>query len=1020
MRVQVLGPVRVWRDEDELDLGPAGQRAVLGLLALACGQPVPRADLVDALWGERPPPSSVNIIQTHIKRLRRLLEPERQRHAPAVLLPAIGAGYALRLAPDRIDLAQFRQLATAAADARRAGDGPRAALLLGQALRLWQGTPLADIPVLAAHPRVVALAGERRSAVVHYADSMIATGAASDALAVLVEAAAAAPLDEGIQACLIRAHQAAGQRARAFAVYRAARRQLADELGVQPGVDLIAAHAALQRDAPDPVNDQPATSQDQPQPPDSTPPRPVPAQLPGDVHGFTGRAAELTELGALLDSANAGVVASPSGQPIAAVVVAVCGTAGVGKTALAVRWAHRVRDQFPDGQLYVNLRGYDPDQRMPAGEALTRFLDALGVAGPAVPLDVDDRAARYRTQLADRRILIVLDNAASVDQVRPLLPGTPSCMVVVTSRDSLPGLVALHGARRLNLEQLPVPDAVALLARLVGPRAGADPEVVAALAERCARLPLALRVAAELATSRAATSLADLVVELTDRQRRLELLDAGGDTRAAVRAVFSWSYQHLAEDARRAFRLLGLPPDHELDVYAVAALNDIDLDRARRLVGVLVRAHLVQPTGPHRFGVHDLLRAYALRLAEQEDPDAERRAALTRLFEHYLATAAAAMDTLYPAERNSRPRITAPRTPRPVMVDPDRARAWLDAERATLAVVCAFCAAADWPNHAVQLATTLYRYLEGGHQTEALTIHTHALDAARRSGDGHGQGHSLTNLGSVYRLLGQYERAIDHYRSALAQHRHNDDPQGEARTLSNLGIVDERLGQHESALVHHQQAVARYRQIEDRYGQASALNNLAAVHEAMGRYPTATHHYRQAIALYQQVNDRTGEAIALANLGIVDERLGHFEQAIEHHQRALALFRQLDHRYGVAATLNNLGDVDTRLGRFERAVDYQRQSLARFRELGHRYGEASALNSLGDALRGAGRAADASTQHASALAIAMETGDRDEQLRAQSGLADHAQLTDAPAHAAGLVDRSVGGHVRQHGPRLGS
>lgn len=1019
MRVQVLGPVRVWRGDAELDLGPAGQRAVLGMLALACGQPVPRADLVDALWGERPPPSSANIIQTHIKRLRQLLEPDRQRHAPATVLPAISTGYALRLSPERIDAARFRQLTTAAEGVRRAGDSQRAAHLLGQALRLWQGTPLADVPVLAGHPRVVALAGERRAAVLHYAESMIATGAASDALAILVDSAAAAPLDEGIQAYLIRAYQAAGQRSHAFAVYRTAHRQLAEELGVQPGAELTAAHTTLLREPTGPGGDPTAGSQDRPA---AVPPqRPAPAQLPADVHGFTGRSAELSELGDLLGTVladDAGPVGSPSAQPTAAVLVAVCGTAGVGKTALAVHWAHHVRGRFPDGQLYVNLRGYDPGQPMPAGEALTRFLNALGVTGAAVPLEVDDRAARYRTQLADRRILIVLDNAASVDQVRPLLPGSPSCMVVVTSRDSLPGLIALQGARRLSLEQLPGPDATALLERLVGPRARAAPEAVAELAERCARLPLALRVAAELATSRATTPLADLVAELSDRHRRLELLDAGGDPRAAVRAVFSWSYQHLAEDVRRAFRLLGLPPDHDLDVHAVAALNGTDLDGARRLVDVLVRAHLVQPTGPHRFGMHDLLRAYANRLAEREDPDAERTAALTRLFDYYLATAAAAMDMLYPAERNHRPRITAPDTPSPVMVDPDRARAWLDTERSALAAVCAFCAAAGWPTHAVHLATTLYRYLEGGHQTEALATHTHALEAARRSGDGPGQAHSLTNLGSVYRLLGQYERAIDHYRPALALHQHNGDVQGEARTLSNLGIVDERLGHHEPALDHHQQAVARYLQIEDQHGQASALNNLAAAYEALGRYATATRHYLHAITLYRQVNDRTGEAIALANLGIVNERLGEFEQAIEHHQHALALFRQLGHRYGVAATLNNLGDVDTRLGRFERGVEYQRQSLARFREIGHRYGEASALNSLGEALRGAGRATDGYHQHANALAIATETGDRDEQLRARSGLAD--QIGGAPAQAGQLLGRSVGATGQQDGPRLDS
>ncbi|MCA1676642.1 MAG: ATP-binding protein, partial [Actinobacteria bacterium] len=337
----------------------------------------------------------------------------------------------------------------------------------------------------------------------------------------------------------------------------------------------------------------------------------VPHQLPPGTAHFVGRVDELDQLSKLLDTAieDGGTV----------VISAVSGTAGVGKTALALRWAHRVRDEFPDGQLYVNLRGYDPDQPLSSGDALAGFLRALGVAGQDIPLEVEERAAAYRSLLDGRRMLVVLDNASSVEQVRPLLPGTPSAVVVVTSRDALAGLVARDGAARLDLDLLPPEDAVALLGALIGGRVAAEPDAASALAGQCARLPLALRLAAELAAARPGTPLAALVAELADQQRRLELFDADGDPRTAVRAVFSWSYQHLPAEAARAFRLLGLHPGPDLEPYAAAALTHTGVEQAQHLLDLLARAHLVQAAIPGRYGMHDLLRAYATYLAGLED-----------------------------------------------------------------------------------------------------------------------------------------------------------------------------------------------------------------------------------------------------------------------------------------------------------------------------------------------------------------------------------------------------------------
>ncbi|MDQ3989328.1 MAG: tetratricopeptide repeat protein, partial [Actinomycetota bacterium] len=617
-------------------------------------------------------------------------------------------------------------------------------------------------------------------------------------------------------------------------------------------------------------------------------PRVVPAQLPADVDVFTGRTAELAELDHLLTFAPAQTdPTDAAGENSTAVVIsAVSGTAGVGKTALALRWAHRIRTEFPDGQLYVNLRGYDPDQPLSPADALARFLRALGVAGADIPPEVDERAASYRSLLDGRRILIVLDNASSVEQVRPLLPGTPSALVVVTSRDSLAGLVARDGAQRLDLDLLPPQDAVALLGALIGGRVEAEPDAAATLAGQCARLPLALRVAAELAATRPATSLAQLVGELADEQRRLDLLDAGGDPRTAVRPVFSWSYLHLPAEATRAFRLLGLHPGPDFDLYAAAALTHISVEQAQHLLDLLARAHLIQTTGSNRYVMHDLLRAYATNLAADEDSEQERWAAVTRLFDHYLATAAAAMDTLHPHEQHRRPRIAPPATPTPPLADPAAARAWLDAERVTLTAVCAHTASRGWPGHTTGLARILFRYLEvGGHCPDALTIHTHALHAGRHAGDRAAQARALTSLGVVYWQQGYYPQAAEHHQQALAVSREIGYLAGEANALSNLGLVYRRQGHYRQAAEHHQQALALFREIGHRDGEANALGNLGTVYRRQGRYPQAVIHLQQALALSQEIGYHAGEAYALSSLGGVHRRQGRYPQAAAHLQQ---------------------------------------------------------------------------------------------------------------------------------------
>lgn len=713
----------------------------------------------------------------------------------------------------------------------------------------------------------------------------------------------------------------------------------------------------------------------------------VPRQLPQSARGFVGRAGELAALTELVRGSDG-------------VACAIAGTAGVGKTALALRWAHGAADGFPDGQLFVNLRGYDPDRPVPAADVLAGFLRALGVPGRAIPPGCDERAALYRSLLASRRMLVVLDNAGSAEQVRPLLPAAPCCVTLVTSRDALAGLIARDGVIRVNVDLLPLADAIALLQILAGGRAETDSASAAAIAAHCSRLPLALRVAAELAAARTGTPLADLVGELADERRRLDVLDADGDPRAGVRAVFSWSYRLLDSGAARAFRMLGLHPGLDLDRYAVAALTGSTLEQANRVLGRLARAHLVESAGPSRTGMHDLLRGYARELGAAEDTENEQRAALTRLFDHYLHTAASAMDALFPAERHRRPAVRAPGSPVPPVTEPGGARAWLDAERATLTAAVAYMAGHGWVGNISRLATILFRYLEvGSHYPEMYAIHGHARRAANDIGDRAAEAEALHGLTMVDLHQGRYQQASDQMRRALALCREAGDQVGQARALSNLSIARIQQGRYRSATATLRRALAIYRQVGDLFGEARAMNNLGLIELRQGQYRQAVGHLGPALALHRGVGDQANETVCLANLGLVDLRRGRYRQAASHLKQALVLSQRIGKPMSEAYSLANLGVVDLRQGRYRQAESRLRQALTLSREFGERSSEAEARNGLGAVLLATGRPGDAQAEHAAALNLASQTGEIYEQARAHSGLAASCHMTGEAAGA---------------------
>ncbi|MFC3456030.1 AfsR/SARP family transcriptional regulator [Amycolatopsis speibonae] len=988
MEFQVLGSITLRAGERVFAVGEPRQQQILAVLLLDAGRTVGVDTLVTRVWGEAPPNQVRRSLQAHIARIRRVLE---QAEPGSARLVRDAGGYRLDIGPGQVDVFRFRSAVR---------DGDRAAL--AEALRLWRGEPLAGLPGEWAERTRSTLSQEHEAAVVAWATAEIQEGKAAATIGRLTELLGEHPLHEGATAVLMRALYAVGRAADALALHERIRRALRDELGVDPGPELAAVYEAVLRHDLSPRE----------------PGRPVvPAQLPADVTEFTGRDGEIAELDRLADRVG--------DEPV---IVCLTGTAGAGKTATVVHWGHRVRDRFPDGQLYLDLRGYAPEQPVPPEDALAAFLTALLPGGAEVPLGATERAARFRTELDGRRMLVVLDNAASVEQVRALLPGTGTCAVVVTSRDSLTGLVALHGAHRVTVDQLPLADAVTLLRRLVGRRVDAEPGEAAALAERCVRLPLTLRLAAELAVSRPAVPLSRLVAELSEAQRTLDVLSGGDDQRAAIRAVFSWSSRHLSDQAAAAFAVLGRHPARTFDVHVVAALGGQPLETAHTLLNTLVRAHLVQPAGVDRYLMHDLLKAYAA-----ETGSVDERAALDRVYAYYLATIAAAMDRLYPGEARRRPSVPAAASPVPGFPGADDARDWLAAELATMPALAAHAATHGRPEAAVTLSRLLFRYLDGRNEIVAISIHDHARAAAHTTGDRVGEATALHALGGVHLQAGRADEAVAHLRAASTLFKEIGDLSSQGRAVAAVGMVEERAGRYRPAIDHYSRALALFRHDTDLVAQAHVLTRLGATQARIGHAAAVTN-LEHAMALHERAGHHFGQAWAKLGFAEIALTRGHLSDALTLHTEAVELFRAVGHLGSEAWAIDGLGRTHTLLGRPGSAAEHHRRALDLFTTHGDRDGETWALNGLGEACRADGDPAAARTQHAAAVHLAGRTGAREQEARAHHGLAraaaDIGDLPTAQRHytdafaiyrdlglpTADLIRKELADHPEQ-GPR---
>lgn len=914
---RLLGPVEAWQAGKRIEFGQPRQRSVAAVLLTEANRVVPTGTLIERVWGEQPPASARSALYSYLTRIKTIIGPLHTEGEPVRLARASG-GYLLQVGADAVDLHRFTRLV----DQARAADDPgQAAAAWAAGLELWRGDPYQEL----ASPWLDQMRDTLRqrwlAVVLDRNDVELARGRHADLLSELTGLTDQYPFDERLAGQLMLAAYRCGRQAEALEHYQAVRRRLADDLGIGPGPSLSALNEQLLRN--DPALATPAG----PVAGESDRPGVLPAQLPRDGSGFVGRAEALARLDALL--------LEPGATPATGAIVVITGSAGVGKTALGLHWAHRAAHRFPDGQLYVNLRGFDATSTvMDPGEAVRRFLEALGVSVRSIPADLDAQAALLRSCLAGRRILMVLDNARDTTQIRPLLPGSGSCAVVVTSRNQLTGLIAADGAQPLHLDVLGHDESRRLLvARLGAGRAGVEPAAVDAIIGCCARLPLALALAAARAVMQPQLALRAVADELRDARQRWITL-AADDPSNDVQAVFSWSYEALTPAAGRLFRLLGLHPGPDIAIPAAAGLAASAPGTVRALLTELVRSSLLVEHATGRYTCHDLLRAYAKGL----EPDADDRPeAHARLLDHYVRTAYAAALLLVPGRESigipvAERVLAAPET----LADLDAVMAWFTAERPVLIALTLSAAGEGFDRQSWQLAWAMDTYLyRQGPWHDLVTVWQAALAAGRRLGDLAAQAYAHRRLARAYTLLDRPDDAARGYRRALGLYCQAGDLGGQAHTHHDLAILFERHGRLPDALRQAELALAATGPEADALAHASYLNTVGFYRARLGDFAGALRHCRQSLAIYRRIGGAEGEASVLDSLGYIHHGLREYDEAIDCFQQALDSYREVGDRYWIADTLTHLGDTYQACGRASDASAAWREALALLDDLGH-------------------------------------------------------------------------------------
>ena len=958
MEFRALGPIELWSAGQQCDLGPARARRVLAILLLTPRTIVPAEVLIDRLWDTRPPPKARESLSVYIARLRASL---RLALDDGVRLAGRARGYVLDVDPEAVDLHQFRRLRRQAEALSASGDYDHAASLLREADGLWRGQALAGIPGDWVGRMRDSLEEERRGAILERVECELELGRHADLVGELRQLLAQYPLDETFIAHQMTALYWNGRPADALSLYRETRGRLVDEQGTEPGPMLAELHQRILRRDPQLAVRHAGQR-----------PGPVsrPDALAPETGEFVGRSGELELLtGEHGDIPQVSVI---EGMP------------GVGKTALALRAARVVSGQYCDGLLYLDFHGHDPGRpTLDAAEALHRLLRMLVVPATQIPDAIGERAALWQAQLSRRRVVVILDDAARLDQIRPLLPTGGRCLILITTRRRLPDL---DGARTLTLDLLSIDDATALFRRIAGPARAQDEEKVALAVGLCGRLPLAIQLTAGRLARGCPPSLADLIEELSQPSAQL------GGTGAAspeVMSAFDLSYHALEPDHQRFFRRLGVSPCASVSMQAAAALAGCNLAEAEKSLAALLDHHLLARAPADQFCYHHLIRGYAAVRAARDDPEPEQRQAVARLLDYYLHTADQADRVLHPFRRRMPVSVTHLPAASPALLTPEDAAAWLDSEWRNILRAAQHAGRHEWKRKCADLTHVLADFVEiSAYWDEAIASHTLALQACRDIADPARIAQASLELSVVSQQTGRHETALPVAEDAAEIYRSLADRRGEAEALDQVGMAHQRAARSREALAYFHEARILYQDTADQRGVANTLSHSGIACWHLGRYPDAMGHLREALSLYRHVGDRRGEAKTLNNLGRMQLYCGYHRDALDGYQKSLEIFNEIGGEQNQAILHHNIGSVYHYKGSYEDGLTACRRALVIYRNIGDLPNEADVLNDIGAIYQSAGCYDEALIHHQKARLIAEEIGNLSQQVIALRGIAD--------------------------------
>jgi DNA-binding SARP family transcriptional activator/tetratricopeptide (TPR) repeat protein len=996
-RIEILGPLKIFHGGAEVQIPSGKLQCLLALLALQPQRLVPTDEIVDMLWEDAPPKSCSNLIHTYANRLRAILG---SGTSELTLLSRRNLGYLLHGGPDHLDVMRFEEELADAQRLHQAGHADAARLGFEVALDIWRGSVLSGLPArLRLHPDATALTKRRTDTTIAFTELAISAGKSGEAVGRLQALVAEDPLQEQLQAMLMRALAASGQQAAALAVFASVRTQLVAELGIEPGADLAAAYRGVlngRQSSPSQHHLQTATGRGHS--------RSVPAQLPAAADGLVGRGWHLRRLTEM---------ANPSFRRSAMTVSVISGMAGVGKTALAVRWAHDNRARFDGGQLFADLHGFSSTPPLQPDTVLAHFLHALGVPPGQVPIDLDEAAGLYRSLLADRRMLIVLDNAGSVDQVKPLLPANASSVVLVTSRSHLGALMVNSNAKRLHLDVLSPSQSAALLARhgFSRPRTADGAE----LARLCGHLPLALRIAgAHLSTG--AIAIADYLTEIREGDW-LSALKVEGDERSAVGASIALSYQALAVDARKLLRCLAGMACLDFTARGAASAIGLDVPKTRTLLEDLASSCLLASPKPGRFALHDLVRGFAIDQSAIEDHAATRRQWLSNVVAGYLQTFDEAMRILHPASLRLQVSSRDDGRPPTEFAEPAVAKQWLEDEHANLMALIG--SPNDIATEGIRLLTDIMRAYLGAtlHFSDWIPVTNAALSAAEAAGDQKGVACAHLSLGSISWHQGRYAQALAHYQTTYSLGRQTDWIDLQQAALNGMGHIHIRSGDPREATKKYRAAF----RLSPGSGRATNLavsyGGLGSVYWFLGLLKRAENAHHQALHHFTENGHSLGEAITLMNLGMIKHAKGRYEAAADDLNRSLDTYRRMGHAEGEANTQYLVAALHRDTENLPKALEIATAAVELAREARDPRTLSNALNILGTVHRSQGAHDEAIVAHNAGLELAETTGTRYPAIESLTGLAmAHAGLHDlakAAAFAANAADRA-----HRHGCRL--